>query len=198
MIILRKEEYTYEPIPNGSYVAEVESFEEKENKKPEWGPLFRVKFKLLEEPFVGRKVSGLVPGTWKPGNKLDKWLTAMGVDAGASTGTAISQEQLAGAKVSVYLVTDPDSTYANVKEVNPIAQRDLSRIAPVVQSAPKVDLAKATASIAQQGPVTQTSVVSSLPATATGVVAQPQTTTVSSSPVVNPMPGVNRKRDIPF
>lgn len=194
MVILRKEEYKFEPIPNGSYVAEVESIEEKENKRPDWGPLLRVKFRIIEEPYVNRRVSGLVPGIWKPKNKLDKWLSAMGVDASASTGKEVSEEQLKGARVSVYVVTDENSTFANVKEVNVLSQRDLNKVSanadkPQFRPAPAKTVQVATTNAVTPQPiqgVTQPAVVT--PAT------------VSVSPVASPLtakPAV-RKADIPF
>jgi hypothetical protein len=130
MMKLRKEDY--ERPEDGEYVAELTDVVEFASEQhPEWGTSLRFQFKILEEPFVNSVVSGLVSASWKPGNKLDKWLIGLGVDS-TNIGDELKVEELKGRQARIYVEKDPKSEYVNVKLVKPLRATDSNRIAPTL------------------------------------------------------------------
>jgi hypothetical protein len=172
-MVLRLKKEDYAKPDNGEYIAELTKVETWESDKhPEYGTSIRFTFKILEEPFVNTLVSGLVSASWKPGNKLDKWLQGLGLDQ-SEVGTEIDSENLVGRQARVFVEEDKKSGYTNVKEVNSLRPADKSRV-----TAPAA---------------------SNLVAKATNVVA-PQVEVGTSAPIVTP-PAAGRKLtgdDIPF
>lgn len=129
MLKLVKEDYS--APEDGEYIAEVNNIDEFSSEKhPDYGTSIRFLFKILEEPFVGSLVSGLVTSVWRPGNKLDKWLQGMGVD-GTAVGDELKLEDLKGKQIRVYVEKDIKSGYTNVKNVKPLRSTD--KLAPAVQ-----------------------------------------------------------------
>ena len=111
------------------YVAEVVKIEPFQSKQhPDWAPSIRFIFRVLEEPFVGGFASGLVTSIWTPGNKLDKWLTAFGV-SGSNIGDSLSSDQLKKAVVRATIKISKDG-FANVTDLESMAERDFKRISP--------------------------------------------------------------------
>lgn len=123
------------------YVAEVVKVEPFQSKQhPDWAPSIKFIFRVLEEPFVGGFASGLVTSIWTPGNKLDRWLTALGV-SGANIGDKLSSDQLKKAIVRATVALKDG--FANVTDLQPMAERDFKRVSPDAhkKSAPKSTVA---------------------------------------------------------
>lgn len=179
MIEFKKQESQYEkteaPRITGSegetreYVAEVvkiESFQSKSH--PDWAPAIKFIFRVLEEPFVGGFASGLAPSAWAEGNKLDRWLTAMGV-SGAKIGDQFSSDTLKKAVVRATIKIKDG--FPTVTDLGLMSERDFKRISPDAHKKPSqkpaanqpaaVTTAKPAASTpvsaqpVQQGEVTQ-------------------------------------------
>ena len=169
MITFRKEEY--EKIEDGEYIAELTEVKENITKMPSpYGPSLRFSFKLLEQPYIGRIVGGLTTASWKAGNKLDEWLKALGVEGSAVVGTELPAEKVVGAKVRVYVESNPKSGFTNVKIVKSLRATDQNRLAELNSAA-----ASATpAAAAVAAPVTN-AVPAPAPAPAQVTVAAPVT-----------------------
>src|ERR1700688_4674102 len=102
-MVLRLKKEDYAKPDNGEYIAELTKVETWESDKhPEYGTSIRFTFKILEEPFVNTLVSGLVSASWKPANKLDKWLQGLGLDQ-SEVGTEIDSENLVGRQARVFV-----------------------------------------------------------------------------------------------
>lgn len=167
MITFRKEEY--EKIEDGEYIAELTEVKENVTKTPSpYGPSLRFSFKLLEQPYIGRFVGGLTTASWKAGNKLDDWLTALGVDGSTVVGTELPAERVVGAKVRVYVETNPKSNFTNVKIVKSLRATDHNRLAEITAASAATPVTNAVpvqvaAPAAQVLPQTQAPVVTSTP-----------------------------------
>jgi len=126
--MLKKEDY--ERPEDGEYIAELTDVVEFASEQhPEWGTSLRFQFKILEDPYVNSVVSGLVSASWKPGNKLDKWLIGLGVDS-SNIGDQLNEKELKGKQARIYVEKDPKSDYVNVKLVKPLRATDVNRVVP--------------------------------------------------------------------
>jgi len=111
-MLIRKEKYV---VPeDGTYVAEVTNIEEWSSaQNPEYGVSLRFSFRVLEEPYVGSIITGLVSAQWREGNKLDKWLSALGL-AGAQIDTELDPGMLKGRQCQITVQKDQKSGFTNV------------------------------------------------------------------------------------
>lgn len=184
---LKKEDYVRPD--DGSYIAEVFKVEEFSSEKhPEWGPSIKFSFKILEEPFVGSIVTGLVNSQWRPDNKLDKWLRGLGINA-SEIGAEIEPSQLKGIKARILVETN-QKDYVTVKHVTALKPNELNMLAnqnvnQVINQTVQIP----TVTLSQQAPAVIPVVAPVIPQVAPNVV-QP----VNPAPV-NPAPA---KRAIPF
>jgi hypothetical protein len=136
MLKLKKEDYP--TPPDDIYNAEVTDVSEFTSEKhPEFGTSIRFTFRITDEPYAGALVSGLVSAVWRPGNKLDAWLTGLGIDS-TSIGDELTLEQLKGRRVRVYVKKDPKSGYTNVKDVHKADAKLASapKVTPAAQNTP--------------------------------------------------------------
>lgn len=188
MITFRKEEY--EKIEDGEYIAELSEVKENVTKVPsQYGPSLRFSFKLLEQPYIGRLVSGLTTASWKAGNKLDDWLTALGIDGSTVVGTELPAERVLGAKVRVYIESNPKSGFTNVKIVKPLRATDQNRLAEL--NAVAAQATPAAAAVA--APVTNAA-----PAPVAAAPAQVLPQTPAPQVTAAPAATVKTSRTIPF
>lgn len=179
MIEFKKQETQYEkteaPRITGSegetreYVAEVVKIETFQSKShPDWAPSIKFIFRVLEEPFVGGFASGLVTSVWTSGNKLDRWLTALGV-SGSKIGDQFSSDQLKKAVVRATIKIKDG--FANVTELGAMSERDFKRISPDAHKKPV------------QKPVNQTTQPTPAATTASPVISTPSAQPVTQGEV---------------
>ena len=139
-----KEEYV--APEEGVYNAEVSKVEMFVSEKhPEYGTSIKFVFRLLDEPYTSTNVNGLVNASWKPGNKLDKWLRALGLE-NADVGSEVNPSVFVGRKAQVTLEKNPKNDFINVKMVHPM--RATPATAPAAILVPVVVQAAAPAPVA--------------------------------------------------
>lgn len=113
----------------GRYVAEVVKVEQFQNKEhPDWKPALRFVFRVLEEPFVGSFVSGLINPNWKIGNALDNWCSALGIN-GAELPDEMPDD-LFKKRRAVIGIEINEKGYPNVKALYVMRDEDKARISP--------------------------------------------------------------------
>jgi len=127
------QEYDKTPAPRitreGEFIAEVvklEEFQSERGEKEGWAPSVKFIFRVIEDDFFGGFASGLVTSQWHSGNKLDNWLSAMGMK-NAGLNETIVPEQLKGKIVKVDINLSQKG-FANVKVVRELHPNDRARI----------------------------------------------------------------------
>lgn len=107
MVELRKEDYTEEEkakikqnteVPGGAYSASLRDIVEKDTA---FGPAYMFTFIIHGGGHDGKIINGFTPTKWKPGNKLDKWLKAFGVDAGINE--RFNTDMIKGTNVQLFV-----------------------------------------------------------------------------------------------
>lgn len=185
VLIVKKEDYN--KPEDGEYIAELVKIDEfKSPKNPSFGTSFKFQFKILEAPYTNTVVSGLAPSTLKPGNKLDNWLSALGLTS--NIGETIDVESLVGRQVRIYIIVDEKSGYANVKMVKPLRSTDVARLPSITAASAAAVTANVATLASETLHVPTAAPVNPAPAPA----AIPQATPVAPAPAATP------RRSLPF
>lgn len=134
MVIITKSSFKYDPIEDGVYFVRVFGVKEakKNEQHPEWTPSLSFTFQIIQEPHLFRRAWGTTPQRWFPGSKLDKWLTALGVDMNASEGSSLDVEALKNTHAKAFIETKDNSEYPNVTKLIPILQSDQATLSGLV------------------------------------------------------------------
>ncbi len=107
-----------EQVDEGEYVAKLADVDDEKLVGGPFGPAFLFIFEILEEPYEGKKIGGPVSMKWRPDNKLDKWLSALGVET-STLGTKLNPKSLAGRQVRIWVEPNKKG-YSTVKKINPL------------------------------------------------------------------------------
>ena len=115
-IVVRKQKADI--IPTGEYVVELRKVTE--NKEGKFGPVLYFDFVVLEGEHKDKTCRGLVSNDLKQGNKLDKWLVALGAPA-IEIDEDFEIDSLVGSRALGYVeLSEGDSaTFSNVTKLRP-------------------------------------------------------------------------------
>jgi hypothetical protein len=119
-----------EVVPDDVYPARLEQMIDMPNGQ--FGPALRWVFTITKGEFEGQTVSGLTQADWVPGQKLDKWMTALGVSPELATDDEYDTEDLIGRKCRIVVEVKMSgkgknqAERANVKNVLPSKKADAS------------------------------------------------------------------------
>lgn len=114
---IKMTEREFPTIPADAYVVECTGINENPNDR--YGATWNLEFTILTEgEYKGMKVWGKVSAVLSPGNKLDRWLQAMGITT-LEIGEEFDSDEVIGRKCKVVIKNNKsgDKIYSNVDDI---------------------------------------------------------------------------------
>lgn len=143
-VIVRMEASSFRPVDEGEYVVELAAVESRDGK---FGPALDFRFRIVDGEFANTEVTGLVSASLQPGNKLDKYLRALGINT-LEVGQELDVESLVGSRAHAYVTPTPGKkegqVFNNVSNIRPFkGNRAAAPTASATQAAPALKSAAA-------------------------------------------------------